>query len=226
MTELPVLYTFRRCPYAMRARLALAVSGLACELRDITLRQKPMHMLAVSPKGTVPVLVLPDGAVIDESLAIMQWALHQHDPAGWLHANSAGSLALIAYNDGAFKHHLDRYKYPNRYPLETGDESAAFARTHRMAGAMWLTRLEDALQSAGDDQWLFGSRCSLADMALLPFIRQYARTDAAWFAAQPWPAVVAWLARFEASALFVQVMQKRPLWRDAKPLFIQEQNPQ
>lgn len=213
MTELPVLYSFRRCPYAMRARLALAVSGLPCELREITLRQKPPQMLAASPKGTVPVLVLPGGAVIDESLAIMQWALQQHDPEGWLRGDPAGPLALIAHNDGPFKHHLDRYKYPNRYPLESGDDPTAFAHTHRTAGALWLGSLEDRLQSGLQTHWLFGPQCSLADMALLPFVRQFAHTDATWFAAQPWPAVVDWLAQFEASALFAQVMQKHPLWQ-------------
>lgn len=213
MTERPVLYTFRRCPYAMRARLALAVSGLPCELREITLKQKPPQMLAASPKGTVPVLVLPDGTVVDESLAIMQWALQQHDPEGWRHGDPAGPLALITHNDGPFKHHLDRYKYPNRHPLESGDDPTEFAHAHRSAGALWLASLEGTLQSAEGSEWLFGPGCSLADMALLPFVRQFAHTDAAWFAAQPWPAVVAWLAQFEASALFAQVMQKHPLWQ-------------
>ncbi len=213
MTERPVLYTFRRCPYAMRARLALAASGLPCELREITLRQKPPPMLVASPKGTVPVLVLPGGTVIDESLSIMQWALRQHDPEGWLRGDPTGPLALIAHNDGPFKHHLDRYKYPNRYPLESGDDVTAFAHLHRTAGALWLACLEDRLQSGLQTPWLLGPRCSLADMALLPFVRQFAHTDPAWFSAQPWPAVVDWLAQFEASALFAQVMQKHPLWQ-------------
>ena len=213
MTELPVLYTFRRCPYAMRARLALAISGLPCELREIALKDKPPQMLAASPKGTVPVLVLPGGAVIDESLAIMQWALAQHDPDDWLLIEQNQSLALIAQNDGPFKHHLDRYKYPNRYPLEAGHDPTAFSPTHRAASALWLASLEEQLQSGSQTPWLFGPHCSLADMALLPFVRQFAHTDAAWFAAQPLPGVAAWLARFEASALFAQVMQKYPLWQ-------------
>ena len=213
MTELPVLYTFRRCPYAMRARLALAISGLPCELREIALKDKPPQMLAASPKGTVPVLVLPGGAVIDESLAIMQWALAQHDPDDWLLIEQNQSLALIAQNDGPFKHHLDRYKYPNRYPLEAGHDPSAFGPTHRAAGALWLASLEEQLQSGSQTPWLFGPHCSLADMALLPFVRQFAHTDPAWFAAQPWPGVAAWLARFETSALFARVMQKYPLWQ-------------
>ena len=213
MTEPPILYNFRRCPYAMRARLALTASDLPCELREITLKQKPPQMLAASPKGTVPVLVLPSGTVIDESLAIMQWALQQHDPEGWLRGEEEDSLALIAHNDGPFKHHLDRYKYPNRYPLESGNDLTGFAYAHRTAGALWLASLEGHLQSSGSSDWLFGRQCSLADMALLPFVRQFAHTDAAWFAAQPWWALAAWLARFETSALLAQVMVKYPLWR-------------
>ena len=126
MTALPVLYSFRRCPYAMRARLALAVSGLPLELREVTLRSKPPELLAASPKGTVPVLVLPDGEVIDESLDVMLWALRQHDPESWLEAAEAsldGMLALISECDGAFKQHLDRYKYPNRYAGEHADNA-------------------------------------------------------------------------------------------------------
>lgn len=233
-TEAAVLYSFRRCPYAMRARLALAISGLPFELREITLRQKPESMLAASPKGTVPVLVLPSGAVIDESLAIMQWALQQHDPENWLGNPSLQeeTLALVAHNDGAFKRHLDRYKYPNRYADEhalqaPGAAASAFAEVHRTAGAVWLGRLEELLQSGYSRDWLFGSQRSLADMAVLPFVRQFAHTDAAWFTAQPWPALLAWLANFEASALFAQIMQKHPLWSSSSnPLSNEELSPQ
>lgn len=210
---LPVLYSFRRCPYAMRARLALDVSGQPYALREIMLRCKPPELLLASSKGTVPVLVLPDGEVIDESLHIMQWALDWNDPQGWLQ-NSKHMLAVIAFNDGAFKHHLDRYKYPQRY----GDESAhrqgsSFADQHRAAGSAWLAKLEAMLTALPGNTWLFGQQPSLADMASLPFVRQFARTDATWFAAQPWPALQGWLARFETSALYARVMTKHPLWR-------------
>ncbi|MEO6015658.1 MAG: glutathione S-transferase [Polaromonas sp.] len=218
---LPVLYTFRRCPYAMRARLAIAVSGQQVEHREVVLRNKPGELLAASPKGTVPVLVLPEGLVIEESLDIMLWALQRHDPQGWLTADG-GTLhdmqALIAGNDGAFKQHLDRYKYPHRYVEEAADEAteesagdaATLAATHRAAGAVWLDQLEQMLAQHG---WLLGTQASLADMALLPFVRQFAHTDAAWFAAQPWPLLQAWLARFEASALFQGVMGKQAPWQ-------------
>ena len=209
MTDtLPVLYSFRRCPYAIRARLALAVSGVAFELKEVSLKNKPGVMLAASPKGTVPVLVLPGGQVIDESLDIMRWALGQNDPYDWLNAGSLGDmLALIASNDGAFKHALDRYKYPNRYPQEFRDDVQAFALAQRTKAASWLLTFEPRLSQG----WLFGCKPSLADIATLPFVRQFAHTDAAWFAAQPWPNLQAWLARFEASTLFKGAIKKHEL---------------
>ena len=215
MATLPVLYSFRRCPYAMRARLALASSGLACELREVTLRNKPPELLAASPKGTVPVLVLPDGSVIDESLNVMRWALQQHDPEGWLQAPQGtlqDMLTLIGDNDGAFKQHLDRYKYPNRYPQQSGGDMPGFAQLHRAGGAAWLTLWQARL---GKHRWLFGNRASLADMAVLPFVRQFAHTDADWFAAQPWLKLQAWLAEFEASGRYQRVMEKFVPWQAA-----------
>ena len=213
----PILYSFRRCPYAMRARLALASSGLAYELREVALRSKPPELLAASAKGTVPVLVLPDGEVIDESLDVMLWALRQHDPEGWLQAAEASldeMLALIAECDGAFKQQLDRYKYPNRFADEHTGDAQAFAVLHQAAGAAWLVSLQDRLR---DKSWLFGESASLADMAVLPFVRQFAHTDAVWFAAQPWPPLAAWLARFEASGLYTGVMDKHMPWQRTAP---------
>lgn len=196
----------------MRARLALAISGEPHELREVVLKNKPADMLAASPKGTVPVLVLPNGEVIDESLDVMLWALRRNDPENWL-APSQGSieqmLALIAGNDGAFKRSLDRYKYPNRYTEESAGDAEAFAQLHRGLGAAWLAQLDGMLTGG----WLFGASASLADMALLPFVRQFAHTDSLWFAAQPWPRVRVWLARFEASALYADVMVKQVPWQ-------------
>ncbi|MDI1273876.1 glutathione S-transferase [Polaromonas sp.] len=214
MGALPVLYSFRRCPYAMRARLALSVSGQKHELREVVLRNKPAEMLAASPKGTVPVLVLPDGEVLDESLDIMRWALGRHDPAQWLAppgASSAEMAALIAGNDGDFKRHLDRYKYPNRYADESGGDAAGLALRHRSEAASWLAQLDARLAHG----WLLGTRASLADMALLPFVRQFAHTDPDWFAAQAWPRLSGWLAAFEASDLYVGVMGKHAAWQPA-----------
>ena len=193
----------------MRARLALVVSGVGYELREVSLKNKPADMLAASPKGTVPVLVLPNGQVIDESLDIMRWALAQNDPEGWLSPNMDEMLRVIVVNDGTFKRALDRYKYPNRYPLESGGDAKAFALKQRLDAESWLHTLETRL----DQGWLCGPKASLADMAILPFVRQFAHTDAAWFAAQPWPQLQAWLAKFEASALFESVMLKHEPWR-------------
>ena len=207
---LPVLYSFRRCPYAMRARLALYASGIAVEHREIELKNKPVCMLAASPKGTVPVLVLPDGQVIDESLDIMRWALQAQDPLHWWPNDPlrfTAAIALIKDNDGPFKYALDRYKYPRRFGL---DESAAW----RDAGAEFLLQLEAMLASAS---YLAGNSWGLCDAALAPFVRQFAHTDKAWFAAQPWPHLAHWLKEFEASAMFAAIMHKHRPWMDPSP---------
>ena len=203
-TLLPVLYSFRRCPYAMRARLALHVSGVAHEHREVVLKNKPDHMLALSPKGTVPVLWLrgtADEPVLEQSLDIMLWALRQHDPLDWLpasHEAMADAQALIAHNDGPFKQQLDRYKYPNRSGLVSG-------AADRDEAALWLHTLNARL---GTQPFLAGHGWGLADAAIAPFVRQYAHTDPTWFAAQPWQALTRWLAAFESSVLFSAIMVK------------------
>lgn len=213
---LPILYSFRRCPYAMRARLAISSSGLSCRLREVVLRDKPAEMLEASPKGTVPVLVLEDGKVIDESLDVMLHALHGNDPADWL-SPEEGSLQemldFIAACDGPFKHHLDRYKYANRY-----EDEGAVAEDHRKAGSAFLETLEERLASR--DQ-LFGTRVSLGDMAVMPFIRQFANTDRAWFDAAPYRHVQAWLGAHLESARFKAIMPKFKQWQtgDEEPVF-------
>jgi glutathione S-transferase len=194
MMTTPILYSFRRCPYAMRARMALLVSDTACEIREVKLSEKPADMLHASPKATVPVLVLPDGSVIDESLDIMRWALGRHDPENWL---SGDDTVLIAANDGAFKHHLDRYKYPDRHGSNPAE--------HRTAGLTMLAELEARLARTAN---LCGERRTLADMALMPFVRQFAATDPSWFDAQPLPGVRRWLAAHTSSSLFEAVMVK------------------
>jgi glutathione S-transferase len=209
-STLPVLYSFRRCPYAMRARLALHASGVAFEHREVVLKHKPAHMLALSPKGTVPVLWLRSAAgdqVLEQSLDIMLWALRENDPFGWLPNTEAAmqeALALIAHNDGPFKRHLDRYKYPNRSGLDSGAND-------RDAAALWLHTLDARLSAQA---FLAGAHFGLADAAVAPFVRQYAHTDPTWFAAQAWAALAAWLAAFEASDLFSTTMNKEAPWRD------------
>lgn len=212
---LPVLYSFRRCPYAMRARLSLAVSGQRCELREVVLRDKPAALLQASPKGTVPVLVLPGGEVIEQSLEIMLWALGRHDPQGWLRPEScqlADMLALIDACDTHFKPLLDRYKYPDRHAdTEPADQ--------RRQGADWLQVLEERLVAtstggqSGVLTGLTGQNVSLADAAIMPFVRQFAQVDRSWFDAQPWPLLHAWLAAWLESPLFATVMAKHTPWQ-------------
>lgn len=205
---LPILYSFRRCPYAMRARLAIAASGTRCELREIVLRDKPVAMLMASPKGTVPVLVDTDGTVIDQSLDIMLWALRQRDPQGWLSPqHRVAMLALIEECDTQFKFHLDRYKYPQRYE-NTQPEP------HRDAGMAWLQGLEVRLEQM---PYLFGPEPMLADMAIAPFVRQFVQTNADWFERQPLPQTKRWLKVFLESALFASVMHKYPVWLTGEP---------
>ncbi len=202
--SLPILYSFRRCPYAIRARLALKVSGQHVVCREVVLRAKPAEMLAISPKGTVPVLQLPDGQVLAQSLDIMRWALQGHDPQGWLRAAPEAQVqAWTDLNDGPFKALLDRYKYPERHPERTA------AEWRDEAVAQMLLPMEDAL---GRHAQLLGESVSLADMALLPFVRQFAQVDAAWFEHAPLPHVRSWLASHLASALFESVMGKLAPW--------------
>lgn len=199
----PILYSFRRCPYAMRARLALTVSQHPIIVREILLRDKPAAMLAASTKGSVPVLVLPDGTVIDESLDIMRWALQQHDPAHWLRQQD-DALALIAENDGSFKHALDRYKYATRYPEDNDTDWRAQAE-------VFLAKLEDRLSTTA---YLGGVEPNLADYAIFPFIRQFRMPDEVWFdTTAPYPHLRRWLAERLADPLFTRVMTKRPPWQ-------------
>ena len=205
-SNLPILYSFRRCPYAMRARMSILSAGLRCELREVVLRDKPAAMTDISPKATVPVLQLPDGAVIDESLDIMRWALSQHDPEGWLNRDNVPfdeALALIEQTETDFKPHLDRYKYTNRYPGERMED-------HRAACADFIAQIEERLAAT---PYLFGERPCIADMAIFPFVRQFANTDRDWFDASPYPQTQAWLAKLCSGSLFDITMKKYPQWQ-------------
>lgn len=205
-----VLYSFRRCPYAMRARLALRASGIAYEHREVALKAKPVDMLAVSPKGTVPVLCLSTGEVLAESLDIMWWALRQNDPEAWLPITPQAlrdAQDLITANDGPFKVNLDRYKYPQRFGLAQGTR-------HRDEAAVWLHTLDARLHRQA---FLAGPKTGLVDACIAPFVRQFARTDRAWFDAQPWPALSQWLVAFENSEALAVVMHKHALWVPPQP---------
>ncbi len=208
---IPLLYTYRRCPYAMRARMALLQAGVAYVAHEVSLRDKPAAMLALSPKGTVPVLVLPDGQVLEQSLDIMQWAFAQSADAQtwWARAQTADNLALMAVCDGHFKHHLDRYKYPQRYA-----DAQDRAHHQSQALALLLKPLNQALQSTG----LLGSTTPCAaDIGIFPFVRQCAAVDPAWFEALPLPHLQAWLAGWLTHPLFAVAMKKMDAAQPSNP---------
>lgn len=189
----------------MRARLALAVSGQTCELREVVLSHKPAELLQASAKATVPVLIDTDGRVLEESLDIMLWALQGHDPLQWLpvQGDLVNALQCITRCDEEFKPRLDRYKYPNRFDI-------ADASGPREAAAGFLADMNQRLATSS---FLSGAHWGLLDAAIAPFVRQFAHTDSAWFASRPWPGLQAWLANFEASPLFQRVMAKYPPWQ-------------
>ena len=202
---LPVLYSFRRCPYAMRARMALSYSSINVELREVLLKDKPSTMLAISAKGTVPVLLLPDSQVLDQSRDIMHWALAIDDPQQWLNEELLESInQLIDYNDNQFKNHLDHYKYWERFPAESQEY-------YRAQGEMFLALLEEYL---GRQRYLLADSISMADIALFPFIRQFAFVDKAWFDQAPYPRLQIWLQGFLESPLFMTTMKKLPPWQE------------
>jgi glutathione S-transferase len=204
VNRLPLLYSYRRCPYAMRARMALLQGKRDFQVFEIVLRDKPPALLSLSPKGTVPVLQLPDGRLLEESWDIMRWALEPDDDEGWWHlANSTENLDLLQRNDGDFKHHLDRYKYPDRYPAEA--MSRDVRRSHAVAAL--LIPLEERLQSK---TYLGGATPCATDLAIFPFVRQFAAVEPQWFAEQELPALQAWLAAWLGSRLFEVCMSKLP----------------
>ena len=225
MTNHPVLYSYRRCPYAMRARMAIMASGMQVEQREIVFWNKPSEMLDASPKSTVPVLILPDGQVIDESRDIMLWALTQSDALDWLPAKTeddyAEMMALIDYCDGDFKTNLDLYKYAERFP-------EALPEVYRARGEVFIKRLESQLsKNRVNDSLavLFKGKVGLVDVALFPFVRQFAHVDKVWFEDSKYPAIQAWLSYFLESDIFKSVMKNRPVWQLGDfPLWVDEPN--
>jgi len=203
-----ILWSFRRCPYAMRGRMGLKVSGLTYEHREIILRDKPQEMLEASPKGTVPVFIKEDGQVIEESLDLLNWTLSQNDPLGWLDCDRSDADALIAANDTDFKHHLDRYKYASRYNQEAkrGDTDLS----HRIQAEKHIQNLEDRLQ---ESPFLLGDKQSIADIAIFPFLRQFSNVEPDWWAVAPYAKTRDWLTRHVESDLFKSIMIKFPLWK-------------
>ena len=206
MPDMPILYSFRRCPYAMRARMALAASGAEVVLREVLLKDKPAELLAASPKATVPVLVLSDGRVIEESLDVMQWALEHDDPLNWLEGEALDSDWISAC-DGDFKHWLDRYKYAERYPEHAAED-------YRQNAEAFIQKLEDQLSST---DWVGGDAANAVDVALFPFMRQFAGVDPSWWQQAPYPKVRLWLENWLNSALFSAIMAKYPRWESGQP---------
>ncbi|WP_394210836.1 glutathione S-transferase [Psychrobacter piscatorii] len=199
------LYSFRRCPYAMRARLGLLFAEQSVALREVTLKNKPEQMLAISPKGTVPVLQLVDGPVIEESVEIMMWALEQNDPQGLLDEKVLSEAnALIAQNDNEFKQWLDRYKYADRHPEMTQIE-------YRQQGEVFLQDLEALLT---ENTYLLGNRMTIADIGIMPFVRQFAHVDREVFYGLPYPKLQQWLQYWLEHPLFVQAMTKFQPWQE------------
>ena len=205
ISSYPRLYSFRRCPYAMRARLGLLFAGLQVELREITLKNKPPQMLAISPKGTVPVLQLLDGTVIEESREIMTWALTQKDAQGLLAAQTLPQAnALIDKNDNEFKYWLDRYKYADRH-LEMSQAE------YRQRGEAFLQMLEALLIK---NPYLLGERITIADIGIMPFVRQFAHVNRKVFYDLPYPNLQRWLQDWLKHPLFLQAMTKFAPWQE------------
>jgi glutathione S-transferase len=203
-----VLYSYRRCPYAMRARMALAYAGIAVEIREISLREKPASIFAISPKGTVPVLQ-SDGLVIDQSYDIMKWALRQSDRDQWLSAETESLIdEWVAKNDGPFKKLLDQYKYPDRYP------DIQIEETLSQATLLFLGPINEQLKR---NAYLLGPKISLADIAIFPFVRQFAMVEPDWIDQSGLTFLKQWLNAHLESSLFLSVMQKYPTWRDPTP---------
>ena len=204
---LPILYSFRRCPYAIRARMAIAYASINVELREVSLAKKPNEMLSISSKGTVPVLQLSD-SVIDESLEVMSWALEQFDPDNWLALDSQQEQSsLIDKNDSEFKDWLDQYKYWDRFPEQSQQH-------YRVNAEKFVSNLELRLQK---NTYLFGDKLCMADIAIFPFIRQFAFVDKPWFDQSNYPSVRRWLNEILQSELFNQVMKKQAFWSSQDP---------
>ena len=209
--NLPILYSFRRCPYAMRARMAIHISSQKCEIREVLLRDKPPSMLEYSSKGTVPVLVLQSGEVIDESLDVIDWALNLNDPDNWQRSkDNKKTKELIKINDGEFKHHLDRYKYSKRYD----DEDPEF---HRKKCLSFIEKVNSELQNS---KYIFDDAISYIDISLLPFIRQFRIADNEWFDELPYENVKSWLSNFLNSELLESIMSKHDLWKEGDEVTI------
>jgi len=200
---LPILYSFRRCPYAIRARMAIAYASINLEVREVSLANKPPEMTHISPKGTVPVLQL-DNRIIDESIEVMAWALEQSDPDNWLALDlEQQQQTLIEENDNSFKAWLDKYKYWDRFPEQS-------QQAYRGQAENFISKLDKNLN---EQRYLLGNKICVADMAIFPFIRQFAFVDKDWFDQTNYLGLQRWLGEILDSPLFTQVMKKHSVWQ-------------
>jgi glutathione S-transferase len=204
--DIPVLYSFRRCPYCMRAHMALKYSGIKVELREVELQNYPPQALEISPKATVPVLHLPEGTVIDESWDILKWALAQNDPDQWLGEDNEHALdaeILIETNDFSFKQDLDHYKYADRHPEHTEEH-------YRKKCEKFIEELEEMLS---ENRFLLCDKLSLADIGVFPFVRQFSLVNKVWFDQAPYPHVRQWLNTLIDTQLFKNAFEKHQFWQ-------------
>ena len=216
---IPILYSFRRCPYAMRARLIILLSQIKVELREVKLSNKPEEMTAISKKGTVPVLLLPNDKVIDESLDVMNWALDINDPENIKNTiinYEKDTKHIIEKFDSDFKYHLDRYKYYTRY---RDDHKLKTQGDHRDLALETLKIVEDILNS--QNSWIFGNYPSFLDIAILPFVKQYRIADITWFDEEmPLRKTHRWLMKFLDWQTFIRSMEKYKIWElQDKPVY-------
>ena len=211
---IPILYSFRRCPYCMRAHMALKQSGIKVELREVKLSDIPAEALALSPEATVPILALPDGSVFTESWDIVKWSLTQNDPNKWLGNNNEYSLdaeILIETNDFSFKEDLDRYKYADRFPEHSEEH-------YRTACEEFIEELEEMLS---ENHYLLADQMSLADIGVFPFVRQFSMVNKEWFDNTPYPKVQNWLQHLIDSELFQVIFHKHQTWNsDATAIYL------
>ena len=209
--KIPILFSFRRCPYAMRARIAIKLCSLECEIREINLKLKNKEFLEISPKGTVPVLILPDDKIIEESMDIIHWAISNNDPYNLKLKNLEiynKDMELISIFDNEFKYHLDRYKYNSRYKGINKEE-------HKYKARDLLVNLNNSLK---EKQWLNGENISISDISILPFVRQYRIADIKWFDEKlELPNINRWLDKFLNSKIFNNVMKKYKIWETTDP---------
>lgn len=209
MMKFPILYSFRRCPWAMRARIAMHYSGVQCEIREVNLSEKTAAFLAIAPKATVPTLVLPNGEVIDQSMDIIHFALSNHDPDKWRDADSSAVNHLLAIAEGDFLKAAQRYKYSERFPEESAEEN------RKLCEVLLITELEQRLEK---QKFLLDNKPSIADVGIFPLVRQFTSVDDTWWQSSPYHKTRAWLNSWMENPHYIGSMKKYPPWNEGNPV--------